>query len=191
MKYLLRILFVLALFCGVTSHAHAVRIGLADPNSCGPNLSACSIIDANGPITGFMFDASACNVSGIPSGAYCIDLFNQTNEIITPVPLSIPDSDLGGLEPVCDTTSSFIGSCTVVPGGIDTFLFTGIPSQPFGPGDVEDLYVSGIDPSVFDNAPLVVASTPEPDSLLLLSTGVMMAGLYLAKRHNLFAFGKK
>jgi hypothetical protein len=192
MKYLLRILFVLALFCGVTSHAHAVRIGLADPNTCGPDLSACNIIDSNGPITGFMFTTGACNNSDIPSGAFCIDLFNQTNEIITSVTLSIPDSALGGLEPVCDTTSSFIGSCTVVPGGIDTFLFTGIPSQPFGPGVVEDLYVSGIDPTVFDNyATLKVASTPEPDSLLLFSTGVMMAGLYLAKRHNFFAFGKK
>jgi hypothetical protein len=191
MKYLLRILFVLALFCGVTSHAHALRIGLVDPNSCGPNPSTCSIIDANGPITGFMFTAGACNNSGIPSGAFCIDLFNQTNEIITSVTLSIPDSALGGLTPVCDTTSSFIGSCTT-SGGIDTFDFTGIPSQPFGPGVVEDLYVSGIDPTVFDNyATLKVAATPEPDSLLLFSTGVMMAGLYLAKRHNLFAFGKK
>jgi hypothetical protein len=194
MKYLLRILFVLALFCGVTSHAHAVRIGLADPNSCGPNLSACNIIDANGPITGFQFTTGACNPSfPIPSGAFCIDLFNQTNDIITSVTLSIPDSALDGQTPQCDTTSSFVGSCTVVPGGTDTFLFTGIPSQPFGPGVVEDLYVSGIDdPTNFNNhLTVVVASTPEPDSLLLFATGVMMAGLYLAKRRNLFAFGKK
>jgi hypothetical protein len=195
MKYLLRVLFILALFCGVTSHAHAsdFHVGAVDPNSCGPgNLSACSIIDANGPIAGFMFETTACNASGIPSGAYCIDLFNQTSEVITSITLSIPNSALGGLTPVCDTTASFTGSCSMLPDGTDVFTFTGVPSQPFGPGVVEDLYVSGIDPTIFDNgATLVVAATPEPDSLLLFSTGVMMAGLYLAKRHNLFAFGKK
>src|SRR5258708_31141810 len=120
MKYLLRVLFVVGLFCGVTSHAHAFRVGLADPNACGPDLSACNIIDSNGPITGFMFTTEACNNSGIPSGAFCIDLFNQTNEIITSVTLSIPDSALGGQTPICDTTSSFVGSCSSSD-GIDTF----------------------------------------------------------------------
>jgi hypothetical protein len=197
MKYLLRVLFILALSCGFASHAHATlfHVGNVDPNSCGPNnLSACSIIDANGPITGFTFDTSACNASGIPAGAFCLDLFNQTSEVITSITLSIPDSALEGLTPVCDTTASFTGSCTMLPDGTDVFTFTGVPGQPFGPGVVDDLYVSGIgiDPTIFDNgATLVVAATPEPDSLLLFSTGVMMAGLYLGKRHNLFAFGKK
>jgi hypothetical protein len=197
MKHLLRILFVLALFCGVTSQAHAVHIGFADPNACGPDLSACDIVDGNGPITGFQFAMSACNpmFTEIPAGSYCIDLFNQSTVTITSITLTIPDSALGGLSPMCDTTTSFTGSCTIVPGGTDTFLFVGNPNDPFAPGDVEDLYLSGItasDVPTFNNElTAVVASTPEPDSLLLFGTGAMMAGLYLAKRPLLSAFGKK
>jgi hypothetical protein len=36
-----------------------------------------------------------------------------------------------------------------------------------------------------------VATAPEPDSILLLSTGAMMAGLYLTKQRRLLAFLKK
>jgi hypothetical protein len=199
MKHLLRILFVLALFCGVTRHAHAndFHMGATDPNQCGPgDFSGCSIINANDTVTGFVFDMAACSNHAIdpaPAGSSCIALFNDSGETITSITLTIPDSVLDGLNPVCDTTPTFVGTtCSVVPGGIDTFVFTGIPGNPFGPDDTEDFYLLGIDPTIFDNnATIAVASTPEPDSLLLLSTGVMMAGLYLAKRRNLFAFGTK
>ena len=81
MKYLLRVLFILALFCGVSSHARAqgFHAGLADPNTCGPvNTSACTIVDATGPITGFQFSTSACTLSEVPAAPptpYCIALF--------------------------------------------------------------------------------------------------------------------
>jgi hypothetical protein len=197
MKYLLSVLFVLALFCGVTSYSHAqpggnFHVGVVDPNTCGPDFSACTIQDATGPITGpFTFATAACLLSGIPAGSYCLDIFNQSGVDITAITLSIPVSDLGGQTPVCDTTSAFMGSCTPGPDGTELFSFT---DGTFPSGSIEDIYVAGLnDPSVLTNADvtITVAGTPEPDSLLLFSTGVMMAGLYLTKRPLLSAFGKK
>jgi hypothetical protein len=198
MKYLLSVLFVLALFCGVTSYSHAqpggnFHVGVVDPNTCNApsDPSACTIQDATGPVTGpFTFEMSACLLSGIPAGSYCLDLFNASGVDITSITLSIPDSDLGGQTPVCDTTSAFMGSCTTAPGGLDIFSFIG----NFPPRTIEDIYVAGLnDPSVLTNADVAieVAATPEPDSLLLFATGAMMAGLYLTKRPLLSAFGKK
>jgi hypothetical protein len=193
MKYLLSALFVLALFCGITSQAHAsnFHVGVVDPNTCGPDFSACTIQEATGPITGpFTFATSACLLSGIPAGSYCLDIFNQSGVDITSIKLMIADSNLGGQTPFCDTTSAFMGSCTSSD-GIETFSFT---EGVFPTGSIEDIYVAGLnDPSVLTNADVMitVAATPEPDSLLLFGTGAMMAGLYLTKRPLLSAFGKK
>lgn len=193
MKYLLSALFVLALFCGITSQAHAsdFHVGVVDPNTCGPDLSACTIQDATGPITGpFTFATSACLLSGIPAGSYCLDVFNQSGVDISSIILMIPDSALGGQTPVCDTTSAFMGSCKPL-GASEVFSFT---DGVFPSGSIEDIYVAGLnDPSVLTNADVMieVAATPEPDSLLLFGTGAMMAGLYLTKRPLLSAFGKK
>jgi hypothetical protein len=197
MKHLLRVLFGLVLVCGVASHARAqdFHAGLADPNTCGPvNTSACTIVDAMGSITGFQFSNAACTAPEVPAAPptpYCIDLFNETAFNITSVTLSIPNSALGGLTPVCDTTMAFTGSCSM-SGGTDIFSFLG----NFKPGTVVDLYIfatdtPNFDPTVIDENATITVATPEPDSLLLLFTGVMMAGLYLAKRRIHFAFGKK
>jgi len=212
MKYLLRILFVLALFCGVTSHARAAgfHVGVVDPNTCGSattnpptSPSTCTIIDASGPITGFEFSSTACNAQvPMPAGTtpFCIDLFNTTVQDIASISLSISASELNGDMPICDNTGSSVeGSCTM-SGGIDTFTFNflgGGGQGVFGTGDIEDIYVYSLDdpnpfdPTVLDGATLTITETPEPDSLLLFGTGVMMAGLYMSKRPLLSAFGKK
>ncbi len=203
MKYLLSALFVLTLFCGITSQAHAsnFHVGVVDPTTCDTaNPSICLIADPTGSISGFQFTTAICN-SGVPTSGgtpFCLELINGTlNQTINSIVLDISSAALGGQTPMCDTTAAFTGSCTPQPDGSELFTFTGVPGQPFGPGVVEDIYVAGLTNSAaLTDGPgggvtIEVAATPEPDSLLLFGTGAMMAGLYLTKRPLLSAFGKK
>jgi len=196
MKYLLSVLFVLALFCGLTTQAHAgtFHVGATDPNSCSPNdTSSCFLIDS-GPLTGFDFTTAGCSMSNAPEGAFCIALFNGTGETITSITLTILTADIPPDQTaMCDTTADFFGSCST-SGDNSVFSFT---DGNFKPRGTEVIYVvpdpddTDFNPSFLSAATVTVTETPEPDSLLLFSTGVMMAGLYMAKRPLLSAFGKK
>src|SRR5882757_2727213 len=73
MKYLLRVLFILALFCGFTSHARAVgvdfRVQVLDPaNVCvsSPNPASCTIGDPTQPFA-VTFDSQTCGLAQLPT----------------------------------------------------------------------------------------------------------------------------
>ena len=71
---------------------------------------------------------------------------------------------------------------------MDDLFFSGGDGLPGG--QIMIIFENGVDPSLFQGTG-VVGTTPEPESLLLLATGAMMAGLYLMKDRRLLAFLKK
>ena len=206
MKYLLRVLFILALLCGVSSFARASAIDfhvqVLDPNFCSsnPHASGCIIVDASAPID-ISLSAATCQLAGIPnlpsgSNYGCAILFNFTLPPEDITSLNITFSGLGSLTFDCPTSpvgnvGSIFGSssCGSSGPGTDTFSFFN-GSFPFFSEAV--IYETGVSPDLFQNGtgnvnqpPFV--PTPEPESLLLISTGVAMAGGYLTRQRRLLA----
>jgi hypothetical protein len=211
MKYLLRVLFVVALFFGVTSGARAqgFHMQVLDPgNICGGvDPTGCIIIDSSAPLT-IDLNAATCKFAGVPDlpsnpNTYgCAVLLNVTGEDITSLNLTF--AGLEGLTFSCETAipgSIFAdNSCGTSGGGVDSFSFFGgvLPSLSWCSNGIAIIYEDGADPDLFKdgtgdvNQPPILF-TPEPEPLLLLSTGVMMmmAGLFVKRRRQLFAYGKK
>jgi hypothetical protein len=208
MKYLFRALFVVALFCGVTSHSWAAGLDfhaqVLDP-LCAPGNTACALgpSDIGVPFS-ISLDAGNCSthippVTGLPAPGGtpfgCFFGTNLTGGPITSFTLGFNNPSLNS--DTCDTTlpgtvspspAFSISGCAVDPnGGFDLTFSGGSIANTNGFVILE----IGEDPSLFNGSATANAPTPEPDSLLLLSTGVMMAGMYLARQRGLLAFLKK
>lgn len=198
MKYLRVVcLLAIALFCGsVAGHAQGVdfHVQVLDPNVCSTDPSLCTIVDASAtfPVT---FTADTCTFAGVPGlpmdpTTYgCLIVVNDTKTNFTS--LGMEFANLGSLTFDCPTTtpgSIFTQSHCESSGGIDSFFFSGGPG--LAPTKELVIYENGVDPGLF-NGTGEVNEVPEPDSLLLLSTGAMMAGLYLTKQRRVLAFLKK
>jgi hypothetical protein len=197
MKSLLRVLFILALFCGFASHAHAVGVDfhvqvLDPPNFCTSNPAFCAITDATAPFP-VSFSATTCGIEGIsvapPAG--CLIVFNDTFQTFTSLDLTF--GGLGDLTfdcPTSDPKSIFASSTCTSQGGIDDLFFSGGDGLPGG--QIMVIVENGVDPGLFEGTGMVGTATPEPESLLLLSTGMVMmtAAVFLNKR-RLLAIEKK
>jgi hypothetical protein len=200
MKYLLRVLFILALFCGFASHARAVAVDfhvqVLDPaNVCITNPAECFVADATAPFA-VTFNSATCGLANppisVPSPSGCLIVFNATFQTFTSLDLTF--GGLGDLTFDCPTSdpNSIFGSSTCTSnGGIDELSFSGGDGLP--PAQVMFIVENGVDPGLFEGTGMVGTATPEPDSLLLLSTGAIMmtAGLFANKRRRLFAIAKK
>jgi hypothetical protein len=108
--------------------------------------------------------------------------------------LSMTFTGLGSLTFDCPTTdpaSIYTNATCGSSGGVDSFFFSGGPG--LAPTKEMVIYEDGVNPDLFDGTGSVnTAPTPEPESLLLFSTGAMMmaAGIFMSRRRA-FAFGKK
>jgi len=176
MKHLLRVLFILALSCGASSVAHASSIDfhveVLDPaNSCDPSTSLCTIADPGQPIS-ITFLSAACTPFGLPNGPTdgCLVLGNNTlTTTFTNLELIFGVS--GNISPTCGTDGvNFASAICGVSGGVETFFFSGGPG--LAPLHQLVIFESGVSPDGLVGT--VTVNTPEPESLLLFSTGAMM-----------------
>lgn len=210
MKLLLRILpiLIVAGICGMPHSAYGdpvdFHMQVLDPNTCTTNPSECTIFDNPfDPAITVSFSTAVCSANNVPDPGQpygCFKISNQSDLTITSLELFIPNGlDLDGQPATCDTSPSpyfSTSSCNLTPGDADTPLGTydlffaigpdGTGVLPSGTVVLEEI---GANPADFTGTG-DVGVTPEPSSLLLLSTGAMMAGLFLSKR-NLFAPGRK
>jgi hypothetical protein len=207
MKHLLRVLFILALFCGVTSIARADEIDfhtqILDP-TCDPGNTSCALGPADlGVPFSIALDMGLCTshhppVGGLPTDGTPFGCFvgtNNTGNDITSFTLVFNNSALDG------------GSCdTILPGAITpspVFGISGCKVDPSGGFDVSFsggaignsnqfiILEIGADPALF-NGSATADPIPEPNSLILFSTGaMMMMGALFVRRQHGFALRKK
>ena len=207
MKHLLRVLFILALFCGVTSIARADAVDfhtqILDP-TCDPTNTSCAIgpTDVGVPFS-IALDMGLCTshqppVTGLPTDGTPFGCFvgtNNTGNAITSFTLVFNNAALDGGS--CDTTlpgevspgpAFGISACKVDPAGGFDITFSG---GSIGDSNQFIILEIGADPNDFDGS-ATANPTPEPNSLILFSTGamMMMAAVFVKKQYR-FALGKK
>ena len=206
MKYLLRVLFVLALFCGVASHAHASNFHaqVLDPTCVTTPDAGCTLLPADlGTPFPVSLTASTCNdqfaagnIPTLPPTPYgCFVGTNDTGQVLTSIELFFEAAPLDGA--TCDTllpNGAFTDAVCTPP---DPASLNPMYTLTFSGGAIVDsgafIFIeSGLPPEDFIGTGVVNVVTPEPDSLLLFSTGAMMmtAGMFVNKRRR-FAFLKK
>jgi hypothetical protein len=183
MKYL-RILFTLALFCGFANHAWADGVNF-HMSVLDPVITAEDITDPNATLP-VVF--GACPAIITADG--CWGGFNDTTTTFTSLVLSF--DSIPGDTPTCDTdvAHSVFGSssCGLVGDSYQLFFSGG---TGIAEGVTFFITETGLPPGDFKGGSVTINPTPEPESLLLFSTGLSMAGLVLAKRKRMFASIKK
>jgi PEP-CTERM motif len=203
MKYLRLLLLVgIALFCGsVASHAQRgddFHATVLDP-TCNVADTQCILHseDLGAPFS-VSLDMTTCTDSGVtglpapPTPFGCFFGSNLTGSAISSITLDFDaisgvtgcDTDITGVSP---SPAFSVSKCVVDPEGGFDLTFTGGTILP-GHGFV--ILEEGVDAASFVGM-ATADPVPEPASMLLLTTGVGMFGLYMAKQRRAFAFIRK
>lgn len=190
----LRFLIAIALACGFTGLAGASTIdftmSILDPP---PQLSY-TLVDGTAP---FAVSFGVCPPNIVASG--CFTGFNETTSVtFTNLSMVFANTTsvtnptdyvnfLNGQTPNCITTPSaslFSSSSCVLSPNLTTYqldFFNGIGIKP---GTFFFITETGPTPGAFGTGQGTVGVTPEPSSILLLSTGILMAGLFFIRQRG-------
>ncbi len=201
MRYI-RVILMLALFCALfcavpASHAVGFHATVLDPVCTDPTECQLHAVDLGVPFP-VVLGVQACTdagVSPLPDGPFgCFVGTNLTGSNITSFTLDFLaitgvtgcDTDITDISP---PVAFSVSHCAGDGDGGFLLTFTG---GSIIPGHSLIVLEEGVSPDLFVGS-ATADPVPEPDSLLLLSTGVMMTGMYLSftRRQRLFGFFKK
>jgi hypothetical protein len=197
----LRLLMLLALVCGLSVSAlgNTFHVKVLDPDLYQ--------IQDTGPQIDFLF-TNSCPISlqnaASPSPTGCIAVENDTLGTFTSLSLTFSDVGLPGETAACDQSPFFASdNCAADPSnGTFTLTFSGIPGVSAGtPFLIEETGVAipdacsdanataascgdpfgNVTATVTDTA-LTSIATPEPNSFVLLGTGIFLAGALLLRK---------
>jgi hypothetical protein len=186
---LLRCLFALMLVCALSGMAKADPIDfhmvVVDP----PGFNVTDLTTTSATV-GF----TACDAGQLPSGivgAYvgCDTFENLTGAPITSLELMFPDTGaLVGQAANCTADAGAVNffsvaTCNLVDGFFVLDYSGGSIPQGF-PSGVFTIAEAGVDPSDFPDGTLTANVTPEPSSIWLMSTGVLMLGAFFYSRRR-------
>jgi hypothetical protein len=191
---MIQCLLAIALVCVSAGVAKAdpidFRTGVLDP----PSLPSVTYIDNDS--TPFAVTFGACPIDVGADG--CFDGYNESNVTFTSLDMSFANSTsssdptdltdyLNGQTPTCETSepgSLFSSaSCSLSPDDT-TYVLNFAGGTGIAPGTFFIITETGPAPSAFGTGMAEVASTPEPNSVLLLSTGMAMVGLVVLRRRG-------
>ncbi|MCU1223217.1 MAG: sorting protein [Edaphobacter sp.] len=182
---MLRCLVAVALVCGLAGVAKADQMDfhmvVLDPFATTPIFT-----------TPFQFTFEPCVAGQLPTnvnGSYmgCFSGVNRTGNDWAGMELSFTNTAALGSQPAgcaLDGSTDFYQSatCSLTPDGSEYFLDFTIGSIPNNGSFV--IAEDGVDPSDFPmvSATIIRTVTPEPGSIWLMSTGILMVGFFFAKR---------
>jgi hypothetical protein len=170
------------LLCGLSSRAGATpidfKMGVLDPN---PQLSYTSISD---PASSFPVSFSTCPTDISADG--CFTGYNDTTDLFTSLDLTFANNSvLNGQTPTCDTSvaKSLFGNSSCTYNKLtSTYLLNFFGGTGIAPGAFFFITESGVNPPAgFGTGIGTVGIVPEPSSVVLMATGLMlMLGFFFA-----------
>jgi hypothetical protein len=180
---MLRYLFVAALVCGLTGVAKAddYAMVIIDPPPPPPGVTTYQITSVGESLT---LPWSSCVTGELPPGSVgyigCISLQNLTGQPLTNFELTVPDTGgIVGQTANCPTDPNDVfQSLDCDPNPVNGTFYLDFTDGDIPSGEGYFIIAEyGADPTVFPDT-TAITGTPEPSSILLLSTGVLSLGVF-------------
>jgi hypothetical protein len=180
---LLRYFAAIVLVCGLSAVAKAddFQMVVIDPFTGPYSINPIST-------NAFSFGFSECEEPGqVPAGSTfdgCFTGQNETGAILTSLQMTIPvfDDQTAGCSP-SGTGLDLFSDVTCGENASDTEYILNFSGGTIAEGEIFTIAETGVSPDDFPDV-AVVANAPEPASIWLLATGLMMSGVFFVDRRR-------